>query len=174
MSLDVYMSAAVAKLGGKWLGGDDEPSWVVESNGFVAEGVPVVVDIAGEVEVAFAFVLGHLEFGRLANRIMGEPLTELVPLKAWETMRVVEGRDVAAELERQMRETLEVMRNANIEEMIDRFAKERPDSPSSAQIAHLAALAWKAEFSVLDDYLTLFRAGKRMNFVHIEIAAERM
>lgn len=152
--------------GGRWVTDRDGEFWEFEHNGFVIEAEPFAERTNTGVVAGFEVALGHQEFGRLVNEILGDEPDAMVPLKTWtEQVELEDAATLKSSIAHVMNTIIDRMGRESLDPYLESFARSRPDSPSLAQANHLAALAWRAEFSVLDDYLSAFKSGKRLNFV---------
>ena len=174
-------------LGGTWLPASparDEPCWEIARKEFVGQATPFITELPDCWVVALDVYVGHAGYAKVINQILGNDPDEFASLAYRSFSARTPSRDAArSEFLRLMQQLLTDLEHEDLAHHLDRFRSERPDAPLMAQIHHLAALAWTADFARLDDYLQLFKRGKRLNFVpHIslemidravDIAAER-
>lgn len=112
--------------------------------------------------------IAAVEFRSIADKILGDPASlhlmhSLVNLQ--EDTMVRTEREAQDSLDHFAHRLFSAGDSEDFESLIRKLCKERPDRPMLDQTMHLAALAYLGDDSTLQDYLSMFERGFRMNFV---------
>lgn len=154
-------------LGGVRHQDDDDEFWVFDHPPLqVSFANPRIIELPDKFDVVVGIRVSEPAFSELASRIMQEVKHHRTLLQ-WD---VEFGVDSEAQLtEAFMNAFQDVFRkvpHVDLRSVVRDLAADLPDRPLMRQINHLAALAWKADFLTLENYLGTFRRGKRLNFIN--------
>lgn len=163
---EVVIKGIAERVGGQWKSERDRDFWCIKEASFIVEAEPFIRRLPNVIWLGFDCALGHTDFGKIANMILGDKPSEFVSIKAFQkNAEVSSDGAIPPGFEQLMREILLELQSESINHYIDEFRSVCPSGPSMPQVWHLAALAWASDADVLFGYQRNFQLSNKMNFV---------
>lgn len=167
------VNATLNSLGGQHGRDGDDRFWIFEVPPFqITIANPRVIELPDLMEVVFSVRVSESEFSKLVGTILNETRSKPKSMLVWEAEFEVKAPEQAGDLFGDaIRNEFAKVAQLDVQTLIRDLAADLPDRPLGRQIDHLAALAWRADYMKLEEYVNVFRRGKRLNFIpYIEIS----
>jgi hypothetical protein len=153
------------RFGGRRCMEDGEEHWEFAIGKFTLHIQPWLRQPRSGLHIGLDCAIGHEELGALVCQIFGDtPHTFQCMRWVQRTVELPSAEHVGNSFSELLSDFLIEVGTMRLTDLISEFRQNRPDQPSMAQLLHIGALAWVGDFNTLEDYVSTFRRGHRLNF----------